>query len=965
MRSLLVITCLFGLLVCPVATMAAGDGVFHPGAAGYAYRSAADTVDLDYSKDFSAEGVINLEPHATGGTYAPIVSKTNNLYGTTAGFGMGTTHISVKDNYGQFLTAKVGDAAHSAVILNASKTFQGPTYAVMVWDSQARNLKFYVNGSLNGSAANALIVPANIKNSYDLRIGKLPDGYLQRDVLMARVWNRQLSAAEVSALWQSFSSTGRYVLPDGIAKADLLSEWLMQETSDKDGKPGATCIRDSAGSNHLVLMGGGVIFNPAGSLVMTSPLNGAVDVPTAVTLEAAGGMGSLDAANGLKRPLRYEFQIDEADTFQTSALKDSGLISGYSSWKPVLKPATKYFWRVRVADSSDTPVSSSYSGAFSFTTRDAASWYVRPAMVSNYGAQDGKSYANAWNGIRNIKFGVDGVEAGDSLYVCGSHVYRNNFSGDATQKVIRESGFSDDYPITIRMDCPDDEGVVWGYAGDFTTTSSGSVWSGPDLNGVYSSPGDSTRTFPVQDISGFNGTILEKETAITWAGHPGAWFNDGSRLYVKLTDGGNPAGRIYNYPTNNRPGYTFNLGRSNYIKFLNCNFFGSNQGKDQKTNSFSNNPPSLHITYDHCRMKFSNYVMVDIYDGNDNWTVRNSEISDVANAIYTIVSGSQTGANDILVENNNLHDVNTLHFKGYPDGHCVGVQSGHGHVVQYNRCVNSGPAIVFWTYTGIPMFNNTIRYNYISNSFSDGISYGGPHQKWPSEQGMRKGVWIYGNIIQKVGDGISVSAREDVNVYNNIIDDADTAFRSEGAYYPLYLRFKNNIIINPRTQCTYLVSDPVGSVIDWDYNLYFPGANATTGFRAFLNQPFIHDAHSVFAEPGFVSANRTKAEDYKLQPGSPAIDKGVAVAGIPAVDAAGTVIPQGFAPDIGVYEYTTKPPAGTGDVSGNNRVTMYDAALTLRGGLTPAQLVQADINGDNTVDASDAHAIARKALGLN
>ncbi|MBF0593351.1 MAG: right-handed parallel beta-helix repeat-containing protein [Candidatus Omnitrophica bacterium] len=55
---------------------------------------------------------------------------------------------------------------------------------------------------------------------------------------------------------------------------------------------------------------------------------------------------------------------------------------------------------------------------------------------------------------------------------------------------------------------------------------------------------------------------------------------------------------------------------------------------------------------------------------------------------------------------------------------------------------------------------------------------------------------------------------------------------------------------------------------------------------------------------------------------------------------------------------------GSGDVSGNGAVTMYDAALTLRGGLTPAQQKEADINGDATVDVMDASAIARKALGL-
>jgi hypothetical protein len=43
------------------------------------------------------------------------------------------------------------------------------------------------------------------------------------------------------------------------------------------------------------------------------------------------------------------------------------------------------------------------------------------------------------------------------------------------------------------------------------------------------------------------------------------------------------------------------------------------------------------------------------------------------------------------------------------------------------------------------------------------------------------------------------------------------------------------------------------------------------------------------------------AHDYRLKPGSPAIDAGVPV-GI-AHDPAGTPVPQGAAPDIGAFEY--------------------------------------------------------------
>ncbi len=61
--------------------------------------------------------------------------------------------------------------------------------------------------------------------------------------------------------------------------------------------------------------------------------------------------------------------------------------------------------------------------------------------------------------------------------------------------------------------------------------------------------------------------------------------------------------------------------------------------------------------------------------------------------------------------------------------------------------------------------------------------------------------------------------------------------------------------------------------------------------------------------------------------------------------------------------------AASGDVSGDGRVTMYDAALVLKytvgGELTTGQQAQADINHDTLIDAADAMAIAKKTLGLN
>ena len=48
-----------------------------------------------------------------------------------------------------------------------------------------------------------------------------------------------------------------------------------------------------------------------------------------------------------------------------------------------------------------------------------ATWYVRP-ITAEYGAEDGSSYAAAFDGLGDITWGVGGVQAGDTLKVCGT-----------------------------------------------------------------------------------------------------------------------------------------------------------------------------------------------------------------------------------------------------------------------------------------------------------------------------------------------------------------------------------------------------------------------------------------------------------------------------------------------------------------------------------------------------------------
>jgi hypothetical protein len=111
--------------------------------------------------------------------------------------------------------------------------------------------------------------------------------------------------------------------------------------------------------------------------------------------------------------------------------------------------------------------------------------------------------------------------------------------------------------------------------------------------------------------------------------------------------------------------------------------------------------------------------------------------------------------------------------------------------------------------------------------------------------------------------------------------------------------------------------------------------------------------------------------DFHLKEGSPAIGKGTPWAGL-TVDK--DAKPRtGSVWDIGPYNYVTPEipsafPKGSGDVSNDGRVSVLDAAMVLRytmgASLTDLQKAEGDIDGNGSVNGTDAMGIARKALGL-
>lgn len=920
------------LLLCDVGSCASapscGDGFLHLGNSGYAYMESEYATDLDYSRDLSVEAVVRIEPHQAGGRWATFIEKGGEFVlssSSVPGFALGTSEGNSRE-FGKHIQAKIGDGSNH-VAFESPLGYQGYVHAVMTWEAASRTLTLFVNGESAAGGSNDRIAPARIRNGFVLRMG-MNNYPLRRNIFLARLWNRKLSASEVSQIWTAFSQTKRHGLPESFDRSALVSEWLMDRLYRPAGSLGPAQIWDNAGNNHLKLAGDAQLISGKGELQMVYPSDGATGVGPSATLAASGG-GSL-FGDDFVGPLQYCFQIDESALFDSPAMKESGWIAHYGQWKPVLKPGTEYFWRVKVRDSGTPPRQSAFSTVRSMRTRTAVIWYVRPLVDGDdaeddlgnpvadpgvYGKQDGTSYVNAFNGIAHVKWGPGGVEAGDTLYVCDTHVYhaRHSYWAPPVVGYIPESGFSPEYPITIAMDYPDAPGTLCGF---FRDERSEVNWVGPDDNGVYRT--QDLRYGVAVEALGSGYLWLERATTPTWKGHFGAvynaprqnepWFVD--TTYVKMSDGGEPGSRLYSP----NEGFRFDLGRSSYVVFANCRFSNSQVLADSNLRTVSEVPPSHHVVLEDCDLGYCYETQIDLREDMDNWTIRRCNIHHAGRGINCMVG------HNLLVEDCSIHEIGAPQFPN-TDAHAIGVAHGSGHILQHNHLWNvAGSVIEFWS-GHLPMENMTICHNFIHDTTglaatsAGGIVISGENPA----PGSRTGFRIYGNIITNTaggdefwrGWGISSNSMDPIEIYNNVLYRTYHGIRLVASTplpgYPVKAKVYNNMIISPRDRYAFVDgSDEPWDELFWDYNLYYPAADVNSLF--YFGRDVPRDAHSVLANPRFAADQPQTAEQFKLRSGSPAIDAAIDV-GL-TVDFAGQSIPQGNGPDIGAFEFSPAPSFG-------------------------------------------------------
>lgn len=530
---------------------------------------------------------------------------------------------------------------------------------------------------------------------------------------------------------------------------------------------------------------------------------------------------------------------------------------------------------------------------FAAINANAATWYVRPGVFSGqdgsgnpipqagiYGAQDGTSYTDAFNGFRSVQ-DSGSLSSGDTLYVCGTHIYSFTDTGNITAQ------YSTSIPsgTTVRGDYPGDPAIMLAGACDKTL-----VWTGPDANGVYSSPGRLLNGdyYPLMfQVTGTNIIRLNRKTTTTWIGDLGSASLVTGTNYVKTTTGDAPATNLFMGQFGAR---IWILGITNVV-FESLTILGNQ--------SFVSD--SAYATFHNCRFSQNHYF--NLYKGQDNWTFSGCEFSYMPNGIYALLAGQNSSANNVTVTNCYFHDIETLNDPD-ADGHAIGVQGASNWLITRNQIERTGAAIEFWT-SDKPMTNNVVCYNWIkdvhvcSNTAGEGIGVSGDNTL--SVPGLRTGIEIYGNVITTTGlldpaqgYGILSNNRDPMNVYNNTIYHCNGGISLVGGNgsNPVSGNVKNNIIVS----CTNLYAlAAVGSTntVNYDYNLLYDGTNVV------FTPSVTHDVHSIIADPKFANVALGTAQGFKLLSGSPAIGAGTS-AGL-STDFNG--VPWRNPPSMGAFEF--------------------------------------------------------------
>ncbi len=452
----------------------------------------------------------------------------------------------------------------------------------------------------------------------------------------------------------------------------------------------------------------------------------------------------------------------------------------------------------------------------------------------------------------------------------------------------------------------------------------------------------------------FNSTRGTNESSKAALNAANEWYWSSNVLYVYSTS--NPTSAYTNPGIEATIYNSFQAFNKNYITFKNIDVTKGKYGVWFHGNTGSSNPTVTNVEASwHSNdgiaimdANSTNGVVTDsighdnlrhgvfFYNGANNGTVSggtyyNNTTTDLGSGVsFTDVTN---GLADNVVAYGNFYGMKvfgtsasniTFQNSTSRDNIMFGIDidtTGDGMIVQNNNSYGNdshGIAVEVDTPGTIVRYNTTH-----DNGTADGVS------GIEVETGIN--TQVYYNVVYNERDGISLYGAINPKVYNNTIyNTADACINVYVAYNNQYtsgLVLKNNSISN----CNfYYINVPTGHQTGFvsDYNDWYGSGTkmrwgstnyTLAGWQAVNSQ----DSHSFDRDPQYISLS---SYNFSLLGSSPLINTGVNVGLTQAFG--GTSVPQGSAPDIGAYEYTTPGSTNTPSPSNPGPPTCTDSAPT-------------------------------------
>lgn len=568
----------------------------------------------------------------------------------------------------------------------------------------------------------------------------------------------------------------------------------------------------------------------------------------------------------------------------------------------------------------------------------ARDWYVRPEG-GKYGPADGTSFDRAWSGLGAVVWGQGGVKAGDTLWVCGTHVYASKIM-EAYRNIfsVRASGTSDNW-ITVRGDCGRDPGVIWGAYKDLRP---GGIhpgnWKEVQPGIFYNRTKDWNKIFVKSGL--FENIRGDRYDRYSEADSLDALRKDDSPGRYCVVQKKNNSAEIWLRPFNPKTfreniyfsgvlGHDFTLdGKQKFIKFKGITFIATLIGQLDQKDSHE------HYSFEDCRF-ISHTWSWPMFFGpyrSSHISFDRCEIAHAPNGIYLITA--RGNHSHYRIRNCFFHDIGkSVDNKPVHDGHAIGIQKAQYIFIEGNRFEHCGSAVdLHMGMSSTPQSHIYMLRNHVSGmrkalgrcACGSGFYIEGNNSV---PKGNSDHIVIAYNILEDCeGYGIFSIRKDTVDIFNNTVVGCGISFTLMGHHeYGASARFINNVSLNPKKRHFKFVQREKGMKYYFEagHNLYFGGprkgfcyqvpkigncpnadymiwkSRQFMAYRFKVNEaPVATEKNSLNRNPGFM---RDENRAYYPGESSPLVDAGKDVGY--DKDFSGTQVPQGKAPDIGAREF--------------------------------------------------------------